>query len=450
MALVRSILRELPPTLRLAAPITAGHVGQMLMGVTDTIMIGHVDTESLAACAFANNIIILLAVTGFGILTSVSIRVSHAHGAGLASAMSLALRSGIGLALAGGVLTGSILPFVYPIFYHLGQDPSVVDAAHAYLLVVGWSLLPAWLTTAGRNYLEAQSTPWPAFWIMMSGVLLNVFLNWILIFGVGPVPALGLTGAGWATWISRVATVLALAWYIWGGRLRPASVIMPPRQWIADHFTMFKLGLPTGLQLLCEIGAFSVAAILIGHLGAVSLAAHQIAITCASTTFMFPLGVSLAATVRVAQTVGAKKLCLLPAIAIGAWLVGLLVMGLFAVLLVTSGNLVAGLFVKESDVRLLAAHLLVIAGIFQLVDGIQVIGSGLLRGLRDTFGPMLITVAAYWLVALPLGGWLTFSRDRGAAGMWTGLAVGLAVAAVLLVTRFTTTVRRGRFEFSVS
>lgn len=450
MALVRSVLRELPPTLRLAAPITAGHVGQMLMGVTDTIMIGHVDTESLAACAFANNIIILLAVTGFGILTSVSIRVSHAHGAGLVPAMSRALHSGIGLAVVGGLLTGIFLHLVYPLFHHLGQEPGVVDTAQSYLLIVGWSLLPAWLTTAGRNYLEAQSHPWPAFWIMMGGVSLNVVFNWILIFGAGPLPAMGLSGAGWATLLSRVATVLALAWYIWGGRLRPASVMITLREWFADHLTMFKLGLPTGLQLLCEIGAFSVAAILIGHLGAVSLAAHQIAITCASTTFMFPLGVSLAATVRVAQSVGARKNNLLPPIAVGAWAVGLLVMGLFAVLFLTSGEFIARLFVRENDVVVLAAQLLVIAGIFQLVDGIQVVGSGLLRGLRDTFSPMLITVAAYWLVALPLGGWLMFMQTEGAAGMWNGLAVGLAVAAALLVVRFIVRVRRGRFDVSVS
>lgn len=450
MSLVRSSFRELSPTLRLAAPITAGHVGQMLMGVADTIMIGHVNTESLAACAFANNIIILLAVAGFGVLTSVSIRVSHAHGAGLVPAMSRALRSGIGLAVVGGVLSGVFLHLVYPLFHHLGQEPGVVDTAQSYLLIVGWSLLPAWLTTAGRNYLEAQSHPWPAFWIMMGGVLLNVVLNWLLIFGAGPLPAMGLTGAGWATLLSRVATAVALGWLIWSSRHRPARVRMSPGEWCAEHFSLFKLGLPTGLQLLCEIGAFSVAALLIGKLGAIPLAAHQIAITCASTTFMFPLGVAMAATVRVAQAVGAKKNQLLPPIAVGAWAVGLLVMGFFAVLFLTSGEFIARLFVRENDVVVLAAQLLVIAGIFQLVDGIQVIGSGLLRGLRDTFSPMLITVAAYWLVALPLGGWLMFMRTEGAAGMWMGLAAGLAVAAALLVVRFVVRVRRGRFDASVS
>lgn len=450
MSLVRSSFRELSPTLHLAAPITAGHVGQMLMGVADTIMVGHVNTESLAACAFAGNVLNVLSVAGFGVMTAVSIRVSHAHGAGSVPAMSLALRAGIGLALIGGLLTGAFFHLVYPLFYYLGQDAEVVGIAQNYLLIVGWSLLPAWLTTAGRNYLEARSHPWPAFWIMMGGVLLNVVLNGILIFGLGPVSPMGLTGAGWATLLSRVATALALGWLIWGSSHRPVSLRLSLRDWCSEHITLFRLGLPTGLQLLCEIGAFTIAALLIGKLGAVPLAAHQIAITCASTTFMFPLGVSMAATVRIAQAVGARKNYLLPPIAVGAWAVGLLVMGIFAVLFLTSGEFIARLFVRENDVIVLAAQLLVIAGIFQLVDGIQVIGSGLLRGLRDTFGPMLITVLAYWLVALPLGGWLMFRQTEGAAGMWNGLAAGLAVAAALLVVRFIVRVRRDRFEISVS
>jgi MATE family multidrug resistance protein len=450
MSLLRSSLRELPSTLRLAAPITAGHVGQMLMGVADTIMVGHVSTESLAACAFAGNVINVLSVAGFGVMTSVSIRVSHAHGAGSVPAMSRALRAGIGLALIGGLFTGVFFHLVYPLFYHLGQDPKVVGTAQNYLLIVGWSLLPAWLTTAGRNYLEARSHPWPAFWIMMGGVLLNVVLNGILIFGLGPVPAMGLTGAGWATLLSRTATALALGWLIWRSRHRPVSLRLSLRDWRSEHITLFRLGLPAGLQLLCEIGAFTIAALLIGKLGAVPLAAHQIAITCAATTFMFPLGVSVAATVRVAQAVGGKRTHLLPPIAVGSWAVGLVVMGLFAMLFLTSGEFIARLFVREHDVVVLAAHLLVIAGIFQLVDGIQVIGSGLLRGLRETLSPMVITVAAYWFVALPLGGWLMFSLHEGASGMWIGLAAGLAVAAALLVVRFVGQMRRGRFDHSVS
>jgi MATE family multidrug resistance protein len=206
---------------------------------------------------------------------------------------------------------------------------------------------------------------------------------------------------------------------------------------------LLKLGIPTGLQLLSEVGAFAVAALLIGRLGAVPLAAHQIALTCASTTFMFPLGVAMASTVRIGQAVGRGQNDLLRAIGAGAWLVGLVVMAAFTVILVTAGHAIARAFVSDPAVIAIAAKLLVIAGVFQLVDGVQVVGSGLLRGLRDTKAPMWITVAAYWGVALPLGGWLTFARGEGAAGMWIGLAWGLLFAAVLLVVRF---VRKTRVE----
>lgn len=436
MGFARSTLRELGPTLRLAAPITAGQVGQMLLGVADTIMVGQVGTLALAACAFANNIIIVVAIAGFGVLTAVSVRVSHAHGAGTAVAMARALHAGLALSLIGGVAGALALHASEPWLHHLGQAPGVVEEARAYLLIVGWSLVPAFLTAAARNYLDAQSRPWPAFWIMMGGVVLNVFLNWILIYGNWGAPALGLAGAGWATLASRIVVVVLLLAYVWLGPVRPVETMRAMTGWWTEQMELLRLGVPAGLQLVGEVGAFAVAALLVGHLGAVPLAAHQIAITCASTTFMFPLGVAMASTVRIAQAAGAGRSDLLRPIAAGAWATGLVVMAAFAVVLLAVPEWIARLFVRDEPVIILAGTLLSIAGIFQLVDGIQVVGSGLLRGLRDTTAPMLITIAAYWLVALPLGTWLAFAKHQGAAGMWWALALGLGIAALFLVLRF--------------
>ncbi|MBE2179632.1 MAG: MATE family efflux transporter [Chthoniobacterales bacterium] len=436
MSFARSVLHELRPTLRLAAPITAGQVGQMLMGVADTVMVGHVGTLALAACSFANNILIVVAVTGFGVLTAVSVRVSHAHGAGVAQSMARALHAGVGVSVFGGLAAALLLHAVYPLTHHLGQAPGVVEEARNYLLIVGWSLIPAFLTTSARNYLEAQSRPWPAFWIMFGGVLLNVVLNWVLIFGNLGAPAMGLTGAGWATLISRVAAMVALVVFVWSGSSRPVEALQMNAAWWKSQIDLLRLGVPAGLQLLSEVGAFAFAAILIGRLGAVPLAAHQIAITCASTTFMIPLGVAMASTVRIAQATGAQRLDLLRPIAAGSWGIGLAVMAAAAGLFLVANKSIASAFVRDPETIRLAASLLVIAGIFQLVDGVQVVGSGLLRGLRDTRGPMLITIAAYWLIALPLGSWLAFTKGYGAQGMWSGLALGLFVAAALLVRRF--------------
>ncbi len=446
MSFSRATLRELRPTLRLAAPITAGQVGQMLMGVADTVMVGHVGTLALAACAFGNNVIMVIAVAGFGVLTSVSIRVSHAHGAGAAHDMARAYYGGAGLSVIGGVLCAVGMHLVYPLFHHLGQAPGVVEEAKAYTIIVAWSLIPAWLTATARNYLESQSRPWPAFWIMFGGVLLNVFLNWVFIFGNLGAPALGLTGAGWATLISRVVTFVAMTWFVLAASSAPSEAWKPDLEWWREQGALLRLGLPAGLQLLGEVGAFAMAALLIGRLGAVPLAAHQIAITCASTTFMFPLGVAMASTVRIGQAVGRGQLELLRPIGAGAWMVGLVVMAGFTVILVTFGPDIARAFVSDPAVIVIAAKLLVIAGIFQMVDGVQVVGSGLLRGLRDTKAPMWITVAAYWAIALPLGSWLTFGRGYGASGMWIGLAWGLLFAAALLVLRFVRKTRVGQQE----
>jgi len=436
MTFTRTTLRELRPTLRLAAPITAGQVGQMLLGVADTVMVGHVGTVSLAACSFANNILMVFAIAGFGVLTAVSVRVSHAHGAGATDAMARAFHAGISLSIIGGVVCAAAMHLLYPLFQHLGQAPGVVDEARAYTLIVVWSLIPAWLTAAARNYLESQSRPWPAFWIIIGGVVLNVILNWILIYGNLGAPALGLEGAGWATLISRVVGIIGLIWFVLAGRSAPSVRWKADREWWGEQWALLRLGVPTGLQLLSEVGAFSAAALLIGRLGAVPLAAHQIAITCAATTFMFPLGISMAATVRIGQAMGSGRKELLRPIGAGAWLIGSIVMAAFTVVLFTSGHLIARAFVSDPPVIAIAAQLLIIAGIFQLVDGVQVVGSGLLRGLRDTKVPMWINVVAYWVIALPLGGWLTFTRGVGAAGMWYGLAWGIAFASVFLVLRF--------------
>ena len=438
MSFTRTALRELPPTLRLALPITAGQVGQMLMGVADTIMVGQLGTLPLAACSFGNNVIMVVAIAGYGVFTAVSVRVSHAHGAGFSESMARTFHAGLGLALAFGLGGAIFFHAVYPLFQYFGQAPGVVEEARAYTLIVGWSLLPSFLIAVFRTFLDSQSRPWPGFWIVMGGVLLNVFLNWVLIYGKLGAPAMGLTGAGWATLISRIATAAGLAWYVWRGPGRPGKRLTLDSSFLAEHVALLRLGIPAGLALLSEVGAFTVAAILIGKLGAVPLAAHQIAITCASTTFMFPLGVAMASTVRIAQANGAGRNEMLRPIAAGSWALGVGVMAAFAVLFLVANHWIASAFIKDNAVISIATSLLVVAGIFQLVDGVQVVGSGLLRGLRDTTGPMVITVAAYWAVALPLGTWLTFYTDMGAQGMWTGLALGLAVAAVLLVRRFLT------------
>ncbi|MDX6766592.1 MAG: MATE family efflux transporter [Candidatus Methylacidiphilales bacterium] len=432
---LRSELRE---TLGLALPIMAGQVGQMLMGTADTVMVGRVGTVPLAACALANTVMSVGLMFGIGLLASVSIQVSHAHGAGRPDHAAESLRHGLLLALVVGLAMGFGIQAGLPALSLLGQDPAVVREAGPFLVIIGWSLLFFLLGTVLKNFTEAQSSPWPAFWITMAGVLLNVVLNVFWIFGVAGFPALGLLGAGYATLVARIAIFLALLVYV----LRaPAFRSALPARWFGGwHPAVIReqlhLGLPVGFQIVMEVGAFGAASLLMGWFGASALAAHQIALTCAATTFMVPLGLSMATTVRIGQVVGSGDLHRIRRIGLTSLGSVLVIMGASAVLFLLASEPLAREFLRDETVIPLAAHLLVVAGFFQLFDGAQVVGIGSLRGMKDVRVPALIAFTAYWVVALPLGWVLAFPAGFGPVGVWVGLAVGLAVAAVALQTRF--------------
>jgi len=273
---------------------------------------------------------------------------------------------------------------------------------------------------------------------MLASVGLNVFLNWVLIYGHLGCHALGLTGAGIATLGSRViGTVVLFEWI----RRDPRLAQVLPRHWFAPLARrrikeMLKLGLPASGMLGFECGAFTAAALMMGWLGAEPLAAHQIAISCVSTTFMFTLGISLAAGLRVSAAVGAGQHDRLRAIGDASLLMGALVASAFMVVYLVGGRVIAGWFVRDPIVVGIAAQLLLVAAFFQLFDGTQVIAAALLRGLKDVTIPTVITFVAYWIVAI--GGAYVFGirGGLGAVGIWIALAAGLGFAAVFLTVRF--------------
>ncbi len=431
------LIRQNRRTLALAGPIMAGQVGQMLMGWADTIMVGHLGILPLAACAFANTVVGVFMISGFGLLSGVTMRASQAHGAGQARETGEVLRAGVMLSMLGGVAIAALIHLGLPLTGLLGQPPEVVRESWPYLLLLAWSLPAIFVASSAKGFSESLSRPWIPFWIMMGGVVLNVGLNWIFIFGHWGVSAMGLTGAGIATLLARIATALALpAWIVW----HRAYAEERPHHWLRGFRwsrvgDLVRVGLPVGTQLLCEVGAFSVAALLMGWIGVNALAAHQIALTCASTTFMFPLGLSMALTVRVGQAVGAGDHRQIRPIALGGVLMAIGIMGGFAVLFLTGGAWIARWFVEDTGVALLAAKLLVIAGLFQVFDGMQVTCAGALRGLSDVHYPMLINLVAWWIVGLPLAYFLAFVMKWRAFGVWVGLAGGLAFVAAVLALR---------------
>ena len=438
--------RELLTTLTLAAPIMAGHVGQMLMGLVDTLMIGRVGVADLAASALANNLFHIILVFGLGLLTSISVLAANAHGAGEAQEVGRTLRRGLHLGVLTGTVLGLLFLLAFPLLNHLGQEPEVVEKARPYLLFLLASLPFAFAQMAFKNFSEALASPWPAFWTSLIAIGANVFLNWVFIFGNLGAPAMGLTGAGLATFIARVLSlVLLFAWLAAVPRFRSYF----PRRWAAlsrwsELWLLIRLGFPIALQILCEVLIFSVTAIVIGVLGMEALAAHQIAITCAATTFMMPLGLAMALTIRVSHVIGENHPARLIPICRSALLFTVGQALVFALGYILFRYHLAALFISDPAVARLAAQLLFLAGCFQVVDGLQAVAMGALRGLKDVRVPTVMTVFAYWVVAFPLGLYLGFATPLGVHGFWIAFCLGLLLIAVGLVARVIRQVRRAQ------
>ena len=446
MSSFRDALRELRPTLRLALPITAGNVGQILIGLTDSIMIGRVGAVPLAASAFAGAVFTVAYLLGIGLLTPVAVRVAEAHGAGRPRDAGETLRHGLAIATAASLLLAAALTGLAGHLALFGQPPEVAAATQPYLVIVAWSLLPGLGFLAVKNYYEALHRPWtPLYWVL-GGLLLNIFLNWVLIYGHFGAPALGLVGAGWATFVSRFALFAGLCWQM--QRCRSLAPARPPR-WLAplqrdELVAQFAQGWPVSLQLFFESSLFSITAIFMGWLGTVPLAAHQVALNCAGTTFMFPLGLSHALAVRLGHARGAGQTHLLRVIGFGGIGAGVALMACFGVVFLLAGPAIASGFIRDPEVVALAARLLIVAGLFQIFDGTQVTAMGALRGLADVRTPTAITFLGYWLCAVPAAWMLGFPLGYGPVGVWSGMSVGLFLCALLLIARFAGLTRAAR------
>ena len=444
MSLLARALSENRRTLALALPIVAGFVGQMLMGLADTIMVGRLGVTPLAAGAFANTLLAVPLVFGFATLSSVSVRASHAFGSGRNQISGEALRAGLGIGAVLGLFVAAAAHAALPLLPWLGQGSEINAASRNFLLLCSWSAVPVFVTTAAKNFCEALSRPWIPFWITMAGVLLNVALNWVFIYGNLGVPAMGLDGAGVATLLARSCVAVAIVSYL----LRaPELKAYLPATWfgsspVGEMRRLLAIGLPTGGMHLAEISGFSFGSLMMGWLGASALAAHQIAITCAATTFMIPLGLSQAVSVRIGQARGSgEKERYLPII-FGALGMAVMIMAVCAIIFMTAGATIATWFVSNTTVTALAAHLLLIAGIFQIFDGVQITSSGALRGFEDTRTPMIMGILSYWLVALPVSYLSAFQLGYGPSGIWFGFVTGLALAAAALVGRVLLRVKR--------
>jgi MATE family multidrug resistance protein len=446
--------RETRATLGLAGPLVLGQIAQIAIGTTDVVMMGWLGPASLAAGALGHNLLFPLFLFGLGIASAVAPMAAQELGARNYRGVRRTLRQGLWVALIVGLLFSLVIWQGRLVLLALGQAESAALLAEGYLRAAVWSLVPALWFVVLRAFVTAHSRPRSALVVSCLGVGVNALGNYALMFGNFGFPRLELVGAGISTSLVNLFMFLAmLAFILWDRRFRRYAVLI--RLWRPDwprFREILRIGLPIGLFILAESGLFATAAFLMGLIGQSQLAAHAIALQCAAVAFMVPLGFSQAATVRIGLAVGRGDRA---GVGRGGWValaLGLGFMTISALVFWFLPRTLVGFFLElDSPESLpvveLAVSYLAIAALFQLFDGAQVIGAGALRGLKDTRVPMLLAVFSFWGVGFPASAFLGFKTELGGQGVWIGLALGLAVVAVLLVARFH---RRGRLDWTGS
>jgi len=435
----RAVLREL---LTLALPVVSVQVGLMTMGVADSVMVGRISAAALGGVALGNVYFFAVCVFGMGVLMALDPVVSQAVGARDEPAIARGLQRGIALSLLLSVPASLLLLATGPFLRALGQPAEVVPIAAGYVVREIPSVFPFYAFVVFRQSLQALGRMRAIVVVILLANLLNVGLNWILIFGKLGMPALAANGSAWATTISRWAMLAGIVAFAWPS-VRPYLV-----PWRADSFNlpaigrMVALGAPIGVHMQLEFGVFGTVGLLMGRLGTEAVAAHQIALNLASLTFMVPLGVAGAATVLVGRAVGRGEQATARQAAGAALIVGMGFMSLAAAAFLLVPGLFASAYSSDAAVLALAGVLIPIAGVFQVFDGLHVVSSGILRGVADTRYPMAVGLIGFWLLGLPISLLLGFGAGLGPSGLWWGLAAGLAIAALLLVARVRSRLRR--------
>lgn len=441
---------EIVETLWLAVPMALTQLGQIAMMTTDLALIGRISDAAVAAAALAHTVLFVTFMLGIGLVSAVAPLAAQAFGAGSARQVRASLRVGLWAALIAGVPLTLGQLFSEELLRVLGQDRATSELAGRYLHGLAWSLVPSWIFIALRGFMGAVNRPEPALWIMLAAVPINAGLAYALIHGAFGLPRLDILGAGIATTLVSCTMCIAAALLCATCQpFRSYRVFADLGRWDAALMRkLLHLGLPISGASVLEYGVFGAAALLMGKIGTTALAAHQIALQVAAIMFMVPLGISLAATVRVGHAVGRDD-------ALGARRAGFVAIGLgfgfmaaMTLLVAMTRHAIPTLFLGESTTAAataaLTASLLVVGASFFIADGLQVVANGALRGRNDTRVPLLFAALGFWAIGFPCCYVLGFPLGLGPAGVWIGLAIGLAVYAALLVWRFHRLTRTAR------
>lgn len=437
MLTLQTIRAEMRPMMRLALPLVLAELGWMVMAIVDTMMVGRLPDSATAigAVSISTHLFHVIAFFGVGLLIGLDTLVSQAFGAGDREDCHRSLLNGIYLSLVmTPLLTFPLLFFKsYLKFFHV--DPAVAALSIPFMKALAVGLFPLMLYFSVRRAMQAMNMVRPVAFALVSANFVNLLGNWILIYGKWGAPAMGVTGSGWSTAIARsyMAAVL-IGYLLWYDRKHRTDLLKTPVEVDLRRIRrLLALGLPAALQITVEIGVFALATTLIGRLGAVALASHQITLNTASLTYMVPLGISSAAAVRVGQSLGRKDIPGAANAGTAAIFMGAAFMSLASVVLLVLPRWIARMYTPDEKVIQNTVVLLMVCAAFQLFDGIQTVATGALRGAGDTRTPMLCHFFMYWLIGLPLGAWLCFRRGWGATGLWAGLSLSLILIGCILL-----------------
>ncbi len=430
-------------TLSLGLPLIGAQLAQMGINFTDTLMLGWIGAETLAASVLATTFFFVILVCGFGLAQAVMPLAAQAAGQGDTRNLRRSVRMGIWVVVGYGAITMPLMFNAESLLLAMGQNPDLSRMAMDYLWIVQWSIFPALILMTLRSYLSALERMQIVLWITIAGVAVNAVLDYAFIFGNFGMPRMEIEGAAIASLGTNIAMTVGLAAYcVWVVELRKHEIFV--RFWRPDWSAMrevLKLGIPISLTILAEVGLFSVASIMIGWIGTIELAAHGIALQIASISFMIPLSLSQVGTVRVGRALGRKDGLGLNMVGKTTLLLGtgFALFSAAAFILIPEPLILLYLDQDNPDAALILAYgipLLAVAAAFQVVDSLQVLGAGLLRGFKDTKYPMYFAMFSYWVVGAPAAYVFGFILDFGGVGVWSGLALGLGVASVLMIWRY--------------
>ena len=430
--------KEFGKNLNIAYPVMLGQLGHVLVGLADNLMVGRLGAAPLAAVSLGNSLVFIALSLGIGFSFAITPLIAEADGSGDIEKGRSYFHHGIILCGINGILLFLLLLLAKPLLYYLDQPPEVVEYAIPYLEIVAFSMLPLMIFQAYKQFADGLSqTKYSMYATILSNVV-NVFFNYILIYGIWIFPELGLEGAAIGTLISR----FFMLWFVWEilrrkSKFKPYFVWSKKELFKTDIFKkILNLGFPTALQMFFEVAIFTATVFLAGLLGTNPQAANQIALNLASMTFMIAVGLGVTATIRVGNQKGLHHYKELRRIAMSVFLLVFIIEAIFAVGFILLKDWLPTFYIDNTEVVLLSAQLLIVAALFQLSDGMQVVILGALRGLQDVKVPTAICFVAYWIIGFPVSWYFGKAENMGSMGIWMGLLAGLTASALMLYFRF--------------